>query len=423
MGDDSHFNEELGPDEGTPEIAKRVASEHWPTKLQALQAAFFLEHPAKVNTMLTTLKNEFAANGGGVFLIQTGKRLQRRKAMIRVLHAAQAQPDRSFEDLNGEAQPLEEHSPGSDSLHHHLYAPVVLLPSPFIRGFTAGRIIPEATESHALVALHAPGHTAPLDQDVPTWSKVFESGLPTLRDLGLANSRWIMELNAPAGDLPARLLVEWWTNQLNALFTEITDLGRYRDDDGVLDARNAYRELRTLDRIIGNCIRIQANTEDHVGRVAAAFEFFDLLPNLLPRKFDPKRIWAALGDPKSAAKTLNGAFADVPEPIKSVLTERVGKVTSKLRDETVQTVVPGRFVRGAVRVGHQRTPINPNPYVAKILHQLRNTHHGYELEKQVQRDLLDTHTGHISVAFPELVVLYVLAIVADPARALDGHWI
>ncbi len=157
MGDDAHFNEELGPDEGTPEIAKRAASDHWPTKLQALQAAFLLEHPAKVNTMLSTLKSEFAAKAGGVFLIQTGKRLQRRKAMIRVLHAAQAQPDRSFEDLNGEAQPLEEHSPGSDSLHHYLYAPAVLLPSPFIRGFTAGRIIPEATESHTLVALHAPG--------------------------------------------------------------------------------------------------------------------------------------------------------------------------------------------------------------------------------------------------------------------------
>src|SRR3954463_14985866 len=36
MGDDAHFNEELGPDEGTPEIAERAASDHWPTKLQAL---------------------------------------------------------------------------------------------------------------------------------------------------------------------------------------------------------------------------------------------------------------------------------------------------------------------------------------------------------------------------------------------------
>ncbi len=101
-----------------------------------------------------------------------------------------------------------------------------------------------------------------------------------------------MQLNAPAGDLPARLLVEWWTDQLDELFTEVTDLGRYRDDDGLLDARNAYRELRTLDRIIGNCVRIQANTEDHVGRVAAAFEFFDLFPNLLPPGNDAKRLWS-----------------------------------------------------------------------------------------------------------------------------------
>ncbi len=103
-------------------------------------------------------------------------------------------------------------------------------------------------------------------------------------------------------------------------------------------------------------------------------------------------------------KTLTVAFADAPEPIKSVLTERAIKVTSKLREETIQAVVPGRFVKCAVRVGHKRKPINKDPYVAKILHQLRNTHHGYELQEKAQRDLLDTHTGHISVAFPELVV-------------------
>jgi hypothetical protein len=36
--------------------------------------------------------------------------------------------------------------------------------------------------------------------------------------------------------------------------------------------------------------------------------------------------------------------------------------------------------------------------------------------------LLDAHTGHISQAFPELVVLYVLAIVAQSREALEGAW-
>jgi hypothetical protein len=423
LGEDVQLNEKLGPKNGRPEIAERVTSEDWPTKLHALQAAFALENAANVNQMMATMTKDLVPDGGGVFLIRTSARLQRRKAIIRVQHAAQAQPDRPLDDLLGEPQPLEEHAAGGDGLHHHLYTPLVLLASPYIRGFTASRIIAETGETYTLVVLNAPGHSAPYDRDEITWLRVLHDGLARLRKLELADIDWIAEINAPAADIPAKALVEWWTAQLNALFTEATDLGRYRADDGVLDARNAFRELRTLDRILGNCVRIQANAEDHVGRSSAAFEFFDLFPNLLPQVVDAKRIWAALADPKLALNTLVGAFANAPEPIKSVLTTRATEVTSKLRDETIKTVVPGRFVKGAVQVGHQRKPINQDPYAAKVLHQLRNTHHGYELQEQAQRDLLDTHTGHISVAFPELVVLYVLAIVADPASALDGRWI
>jgi hypothetical protein len=383
-----------------------------------------LDSPARVNAMLTALRNEIGPARGGAFIVRNSKRLERRRAMIRVQHAAQAQPDRALDVLLADKQqPLEEHSAGDGGVHHYLYTPVVLLSSPFVRGFTASRIVAEAGESYSLIVLYPPGHSASRDVDEANWTHVFHEGLPPLRDVKLASLKWVKETNAPASELPARTLVQWWTDRLNALYTEATDLGRYRAADGLLDARNAYRELKTLDRIIGNCVRIQANAEDHVGRVAAAFEFFDLLPNLLPQETDAKRIWGALGNPSLAAKTLRAAFADAPEPIKSVLTDRVNKVTAKLREETVQTVVPGRCVRGAVQVGHHRNPIQPDPYVAKLLRQLRNTHHGYELKDEAQRDLLDTHTGHISVAFPELVVLYVIAVVADPARALDGQWI
>jgi hypothetical protein len=423
LADDVQLNEELGPGAARPEIAERVSSDHWPTKFHALQAAFALESAANANAMLATLRMQLAQEGGGVFLIRTSKRLQRRKALIRVQHAVQAQPDRSLDALFGEPQPLEEHSSGGDGLHHSLYTPLVLLASPYVRGFTASRVIREASESYTLVALHGPGRGVPLDRNEIDWLHVHHNGLPELRDIQLAGVEWIIELNTPAADIPARTLVRWWTDALNDLFTEATDLGRYRAADGVLDARNAYRELRTLDRILANCVRIQADVRDHVGRVGAAFEFFDLLPNLLPQEVDPKRVWTALAEPRAAAKTLRAAFENVPAPIKSVLVERAEKVTATLRDETIQTVVPGRVSKGAVHVGVKRKPMQPNPYVAKVMHQLRNTHHGYELKEQGQRDLLDTHTGHISVAFPELVVLYVLAMAAAPAAALDGLWI
>jgi hypothetical protein len=421
MGDDVELNAELGSGQGRPDIGQRVASDHWPTKYHALQPAFSLESAENVNTILTTLKSEVGV-GGGVFLVRTGHRLQRRKAMIRVWHAAQAQPERSLDDLIGESQPLETHSAGSDATHHYLFTPLVLLASPLVRGFTASRVISEAMETYTLVFIQDAGRSAPFDRDAVSWRHVLHDGLPSLRDIRLADQRWLIGLNAPAAEIPSVPLVTWWIAKLNELLTEATDLGRYRGVDALLDARNAYRELRTLDRIIANCVRIQAAPNDHTARVSAAFEFFDLLPNLLPARLKAKRIWASLANPRHASEILREAFSKSPEPIRSVLTERAVHVTDTLREETLQTVVPGRLGRRGVRVGGGAL-MQPDSYVAAILQQLRNTHHGYELEEQSQRDVLDTHTGHISMALPELVVLYVLAMGADAANALDGRWV
>jgi hypothetical protein len=423
LGDDVAFNAELGPAEGRPDIAARVASEDFATKLQALQAAFALESAANANQVLDTLRSEVKAGGGAVRLIKASKRLERRAAMLRVLHAAQAQPDRSLDELLGEPQPLQQHSGGSDGMRHWLYSPIVLLASPFPRGFTTSRIISEASESYVLVVILPPGSTGPLKLDEATWRQVCSFGLPAWRDGHFAGYDWVKNLNAPAADLDPDLLISWWTDCLNALFTEATDLGRYRFSDGSLDARNAYRELRTLDRIISNCVRIQMDVDNHPGRVAVAFEFFDLLPNLLPRTFKSAHVWSALASPSAALKILNGAFREAPTAIRDVLLDRTNAVTSLLRQETVGTVVPGRRQAGGVRVGNRGKLMQTDAYVAKVLQQLRNTHHGYELAEQAQRDLLDTHTGHVSAAFPELVVLYTLGLAADAARAMNAGWL
>lgn len=421
LSDATELDENLGPTDGRPEIAERLTSDHWPTKFHALQAAFALETPGNVNAVLRTLRAELTPHGG-VYIVRTDRRLHLRKAMIRVQHAAQAQADRPIDALLGDPQPLEEHSAGHDGTYHYLYTPMVLLASPFVRGFTACRVVSEASESYALVVLHAPGRSAPIDPDEITWRDVLSSGLPALRDPASADTSWLQEVNAPAADLDPGTLIQWWTTQLNALFTEATDLGRYRDVDGVLDARGAYRALRTLDRIIANCVRIQADANDHVDRVAAAFEFVDLLPSLSTSSLAAGRAWTTLMHPGNALKLLRRAFADAPADVRDVLIVRAERVTAKLKEETLAAVVPGRRRGGAVQVGHRRKPIVGDVFVAKLLHQLRNTHHGYELEEEAQRDILDAHTGHISAAFPELVVLYVLAVVASPASALSGDW-
>jgi hypothetical protein len=93
-------------------------------------------------------------------------------------------------------------------------------------------------------------------------------------------------------------------------------------------------------------------------------------------------------------------------------------------EETLEAVLPGRRVDDGVLVGNKsNSPVSEDEYVARLYHALCNTHHGYQLMRIEQRDVLDSNSGHMSVAFPELVVLYVLALAADPTSALSGDWI
>jgi hypothetical protein len=158
-------------------------------------------------------------------------------------------------------------------------------------------------------------------------------------------------------------------------------------------------------------------------RVGLAFEFFDLLPNILDRQVSVDHIWERLANPKTASKILNAAFASTPAEIRRMLRKRTDEVLSVLRRETLEHIMPGRRAKGKVTLGTGgRPPLQEDVFIAKLLHQLRNTHHGYELEEPSQRDLINIHTGHISQAFPELVVLYVIAILAQSDEALAGNW-
>ncbi len=93
---------------------------------------------------------------------------------------------------------------------------------------------------------------------------------------------------------------------------------------------------------------------------------------------------------------------------------------TKLSDETLEHVVPGLMSGRRIIVGGK--PYARDVFIAQLFHQLRNTHHGYELDGPAKNDLLTAHTGHISEAFPELVVLYTIALISDSRNALDGGW-
>jgi hypothetical protein len=420
---DAILDESVGPRISRPDLRARLHDEDLRSRWVAIQALFMQEDPGYINQVVRDLRAEIVPDGGAATIISVSRRLQRRTGFIRMLHTAQAQPERPFASIVGGPHPLEHHAGGSHVFPSYLYVPLVLLTSPFTRGFVAARGIEEIGQTVLLVMMSPRDQGAVLRDAEVSWAQVYENALPDLRQLDGTGTTWLRQTNHALAKIDAQGLVAWWTDRLNALFTEATDLGRYRRPDGVLDAGNAYRELRSLDRILSNCVRIQLRPDDHASRVALAFEFFDLLPNIVDRGVSSAHVWNTMANPRSAQKILARAFALAPDPIGPILQNRADEVLSKIRAETLEHVLPVRRSKTEIVVGATGTRTLPEDvFIAQLFQQLRNTHHGYELDGPKKRELLGVHTGHISEAFPELVVLYVIALLSEPATALSNGW-
>jgi hypothetical protein len=147
------LNPDLGPSEDRPDIAARLASDDERVRLNGIIAAFALERAENVNGMIASLREGQGRIGGHAWIVQQTERFQRRRAILRISHAAQAQPDRPFGQRLGEPEPLERHSAGGDATVEHLYIPLVLLSSPFTMGLVAQRMVKEASEAYLLVVL------------------------------------------------------------------------------------------------------------------------------------------------------------------------------------------------------------------------------------------------------------------------------
>jgi len=80
----------------------------------------------------------------------------------------------------------------------------------------------------------------------------------------------------------------------------------------------------------------------------------------------------------------------------NVLRERARRVAERLRDETLEHVMPGSLAGSRVTIGADGSSTQQaDVFIGQLLQQLRNTHHGYELGHQSKIDVLNVHSGHI----------------------------
>jgi hypothetical protein len=149
--------------------------------------------------MVASLREGQGRMGGHAWIVQQTERFQRRRAILRIIHAAQAQPDRPFGQRLGEPEPLERHSAGGDATVEHLYIPLVLLSSPATMGLVAQRMVKEASEAYLLLLLFGDDCGFHLRDGDILWSDLYETW-PMWRDPHRVSQAWIKDVTAPTAD-------------------------------------------------------------------------------------------------------------------------------------------------------------------------------------------------------------------------------
>lgn len=206
----------------------------------------------------------------------------------------------------------------------------------------------------------------------------------------------------------------WWVERLNAVWGAVLDPARFRDEDGFHDPRAHFGAVLSLYRLFGSLLAILAGTRrEEFGRRVLLFQTLDLLEGL------------RFGDFKTLLTRRRAREA--LSRVESI--DALGPAIPKCREamQALEQVADGFYLHerradDRLRVRRKQSgdwdEISLDEAVASYIRVLRNSTHSFMGATGDPRDLslLAAHTGAIPRVLPDLALLHVLDLLADPNR-------
>jgi hypothetical protein len=221
--------------------------------------------------------------------------------------------------------------------------------------------------------------------------------------------------NLSSRDLEVSLA--WWVRQLDELFSEIGNLANYGDADGRYDARTAFGTSLSIDQLFKNIHALLIHEADSHSRRLLCFDALDTLEGLRLLDFE------TMCELRTAERTLVELEALLPPEPSRVLLPRARDAVDALRELQDGFFLPSRIAEDGLllpsKSGREEV-VSLAKASAFYLRLLRNAGHGFtgKHDKGRPRDqaLLASHRGVIPYALPDVAYLYLLRLVANPAR-------
>jgi hypothetical protein len=241
--------------------------------------------------------------------------------------------------------------------------------------------------------------------------------------VGLAQSDFLAAAEPSDGE---RLLA-WWTEQLNVIYSHATDPTRFTDEHGFYDPNAQTAWLITVERLMGDLTSLLAEPQaTDLDRVQLAFDLLDKAETLLGYgRDDTSKGFAALLRRDRAAPAVREAYRSMPTGISDRLGTEADRLFEKVYADILENTVDYRRTPKGVRVAGrdgQLHALDNDSYVSRLVRAIRNSSHGVieVLRDSADRYLLATNSGGIPAAFPTLVAMIGIAILADITAVANG---
>jgi hypothetical protein len=207
--------------------------------------------------------------------------------------------------------------------------------------------------------------------------------------------------------------LNWWTEALDRLFTEVTDPARYVGDDGQYSVKDNFEALLSLEQAFRNVQSLSAQARDNHVRRTLLFDTLDTLEGL--RKPD----FAKMCELGYAQRVLDEVTGLLSMEAGRVLLPRAKRAVAALQQLQNGFFAPSRLRGSGLRVpnknGNGERVVTFEAAAGSYLRVLRNGGHAFG-GRTVPADgvYLMAHDGEIPIDLPDLAYLYLLDLLAHP---------
>jgi len=254
-------------------------------------------------------------------------------------------------------------------------------------------------------------------------------------DYKVAYKRYSHELKFSVNEISK--IIVWAIQQLNDFYIKILDFCNFCNKKDFIDFTLHRKIFLTLERIFIEINNIILSTDSYTRKVLY-FDLHDKISNLMvTSSLNREEVFRRLLRPSHFKRKISKILKNLPQSFDSYIINYGNEIYNALISSSVKYIwdKTRKTKKGIqlreVNLGNKnewigrkykdsRTKIQEEEYTINLIHQFRNTLHGYILRNYKFEKYLAIHEGIISDYLPDLSLLWLFIILNDVNKVLNS---